>query len=288
MEVIESESWIPGVGFLGRLPLVLTPVVPDMNADLDRKKSSLSAFNYLAALAGTPPADRYQKLWQFAVLSLTFALLGRVVRGVSTGGAFAGALVCFILLAAGGMSAFTALVSVFLLTWASTRIGYDRKQSLGTAEARTGRDAFQVLANLGAAAVCATLFLTIWPSRRLLIAMAAALAEAAADTVSSEIGQAFQEPRLITTWEKVAPGTDGAVSVAGTLAGITAAAAVSSVFVMVGASGRHFLVIWAASVAGMVADSWLGATLERRRMLGNNAVNFLSTVISSVAAFLLS
>lgn len=234
--------------------------------------------------------DPAQKLAAFGTLTLLFAALGRLVRGVTTAGAIAGAAVCFALLWAAGVGAFVALLTVFLLTWIATRIGYSRKQHLGTAEAGTGRDALQVLANLGASAGCAVLYATLRPDPRLLIAMSAALAEAAADTVSSEIGQALGgAPRLITTWRKVAPGTDGAITVAGTLAGAAAAAVVASVCVLTHIFAWKSLAVCAgAGVAGMFFDSLLGATLERRRVLGNNAVNFASTVIAAVLAFLLS
>jgi len=230
------------------------------------------------------------KLVVFAALTLLFSALGRAVRGVTTGGAAAGAVVCFGLLWAAGLGAFAALLMVFLLTWIATRIGYSRKQHLGTAEARTGRDALQVLANLGTAAGCAVFYATLWSDRRLLIAMAAALAEAAADTVSSEIGQADGgAPRLITTWQKVAPGTDGAITLAGTLAGTVAALGVASVCVLAHIFEWKLLAVCAgAGLAGMIFDSLLGATLERRRLLGNNAVNFASTIIAASLAALLS
>src|SRR5437016_5752791 len=118
------------------------------------------------------------KLWSFAGLSLLFAALGRIVRGVTTSGALAGALVCFALLRGAGLGGFVTLLIVFLLTWVTTRIGYPRKQSLGTAEANAGRDASQVFANLGVAALCA-IFHVILRDQRLLIAMGAALSEAA-------------------------------------------------------------------------------------------------------------
>lgn len=234
--------------------------------------------------------DPAQKLAAFAVLTLLFAALGRAVRGVTTAGAIAGAAICFALLWAAGVGAFVALLTLFLLTWIATRIGYSRKQRLGTAEARIGRDALQVLANLGTAGASAVLYATFWPDRRLLIAMAAALAEAAADTVSSEIGQAVGgSPRLITTWQRVSHGTDGAITLAGTLAGATAAIVVASVLVLVNIfGGRSFAVCAGAGVAGMIFDSLLGATLERSRVLGNNAVNFTSTIVTAVLAFLLS
>jgi uncharacterized protein (TIGR00297 family) len=110
----------------------------------------------------------------------------------------------------------------------STRFGYSRKQSLGIAEQRTGRNAAQVAANLGVAAICALLYVLAWRNSRLLIALVAAVAEAAADTVSSEIGQAVGgTPLLITNWKPAAPGTNGAVTLTGTAAGIAAALAVS-------------------------------------------------------------
>jgi uncharacterized membrane protein len=38
----------------------------------------------------------------------------------------------------------------------------------------------------------------------------------------------------------------------------------------------------------MVCDSWLGASLERRRVLNNNAVNFVSTLIAAMIAILVA
>ena len=223
----------------------------------------------------------------FAALSVAFAGFGRLVRGVTAGGAFVGAIVCFILLSAAGVGGFAALLTVFVLTWVSTKFGYAKKQGLGTAEARSGRNASQVVANLGIAGACALAFLTL-RQPRWLVAMGAALAEAAADTVSSEIGQAVGgQPRLITNWNRVPAGTNGAVTIAGSVAGIFASAAVATVCYGSGLfSLRSALVCAAAGIAGMVADSFLGATVERRELLGNNGVNFISTAIAATIALL--
>ena len=127
------------------------------------------------------------------LLTLAFTLLARGMRGVTNSGALAGAVICIVLYRCGGPGAFAALISVFALAWVTTRLGYQRKQKLGIAERREGRKASQVLANLGVAAACAA-FSVISHSRGLfLLAAAAALSEAAADTVSSEMGQAFGE-----------------------------------------------------------------------------------------------
>jgi uncharacterized protein (TIGR00297 family) len=250
--------------------------------------------NNLAVFSWIPVAREASKLWIPALVSLVFAAFGRLVRGVTTRGAVAGAVVCFALLVGAGARGFLALLTVFLLTWVSTRLGYARKQSLGTAERRTGRNAAQVGANLGVASICALLYATAWRDPRLLIALGAALAEAAADTVSSEIGQAVGgTPRLITTWKPVPAGTDGAITFAGTAAGVTAAIAVSLTalaptanFPAAGAEWHTVLLCIFTAVGGMTADSLLGATLERRGILGNNSVNFTSTAIAAVLAFL--
>jgi uncharacterized protein (TIGR00297 family) len=232
------------------------------------------------------PSQIVGKFWIPALISLVFAGFGRAVRGVTTSGALAGALVCFALLVGAGPSGFAALLAVFVLTWSSTRLGYARKRSLGTAERHAGRNAAQVIANLGVASVCALLYATAWRDPRILIALGAALAGAAADTVSSEIGQAVGGvPRLVTNWNSVPAGTDGAITFAGTAAGIGAAIAVSLTGIV---AWRSAPICAATGVLGMMADSFLGATLERRGILGNNAVNFFSTAIAALIALLIS
>lgn len=220
-------------------------------------------------------------------VTLAFTVVARWLRGVSLSGAVAGAGICFVMYAA-GPGAVGALALVFALTWASTRFGYSRKKRLGTAENQQGRTASQVLANLSVAAACAVVSAVTGKSV-FFLGTAAALSEAAADTVSSELGQARSEvARLITTWEKVAAGTSGGVSGTGTAAGIAAALAVSLVAVWVGLLSKKWLGISVlAATLGMIADSFLGATLEKRGLLNNNWVNFLSTLLAAAVAMIL-
>lgn len=227
-----------------------------------------------------------RNLLLFAGVSVVFAAFGKFVRGVTTGGAIAGAAVCFALLSAAEIGGFAALLTVFLITWVSTKFGYAKKQRIGTAEARSGRNAWQVLANLGIAALCAIGFLA-QADPRWLIAMGAALAEAAADTVSSEIGQAAGgEPRLITSWNRVPVGTNGAVTLAGSAAGAFAASVVALVSHMTGLFGvRGAFICALGGLVGTLADSVMGATIERRGLLENNGVNFVSTLVAAVTAW---
>ena len=84
------------------------------------------------------------------------------------------------------------------------------------------------------------------------------------------------------------PGTDGAVSVAGTLAGLVAAAIVAGAGSWALRGGWIlFTLSCAGAVFGLFFDSLLGATLEKRGWLNNDAVNFLSTASAAGFALLL-
>jgi uncharacterized protein (TIGR00297 family) len=196
-------------------------------------------------------------------------------------------------------TALVPVLAVSLLAYFATRMGRAQKERLGTAEERHGRAASQVAANLGVAALVLTqnfqswLIDSHWFSRGTLAPVPifavglAGLAEAAADTVSSEIGQVLGgRPRMITTLRAADPGVDGAISIAGTLAGIAAGVIVALAGTLaLRGDASLFWISTAGAIFGLLFDSLLGATLERRGWLNNDAVNFLST--AGAAAFAL-
>jgi uncharacterized protein (TIGR00297 family) len=245
--------------------------------------------------------------WTTLGISVIFGLVVWKLRAGTLGASATGALITASLMYSttqfpyetswlhGGL---LPLLTVFLLTFAATKIGRAKKERLGVAEGRRGRNAAQVAANLGVAALVA-FPVEVLVSGSILkgsfeaiasFAALAALAEAAADTVSSEIGQVMGgQPRLIINLRPVNPGTDGGITIAGTLAGVGAALVV----VMVGFLARYGLhavvgysvpICLAAGggVFGLLFDSLLGATLERKGWLNNDAVNFLSTLSAVV------
>ncbi len=116
-----------------------------------------------------------------------------------------------------------------------------------------------------------------------------AIATATADTLASEIG-VLHQPRLLTTMQKVDPGTDGAVSLLGTSVGMAGAAIIGIAAYILGILPNLFPAIVVSVISGTVGcfmDSFLGATLERRLMLTNEHVNLIATIVGAIVGILL-
>jgi uncharacterized protein (TIGR00297 family) len=116
--------------------------------------------------------------------------------------------------------------------------------------------------------------------------MVAAFATATNDTLASEIGQAFGKRHyLVTSFRRVAAGTNGAVSLEGTLAGLLGGAVLAAVawgLGLVTATGA--IIVTVAAFAGATVESYLGATVERVQRLDNELVNFSNTLVGALAA----
>jgi uncharacterized protein (TIGR00297 family) len=177
-------------------------------------------------------------------------------------------------------------IVALVLTLGASRVGKARKAAQGTVE-HSGRTAAQVAANAGVAAL-AGCFAVGFGAPVIHLILTAALAEMTADTLGSELGQLVPgNPRLLFRFQRVPPGTDGAISAGGTLAGCAGAAIVSGVCMWAFAmTMEQILMAFAAGLLGFAMDSVLGATLERRGLLNNDAVNFLSTLTAAFFALL--
>jgi len=226
--------------------------------------------------------------WALAVNGL-LGLAAWRARSVNLSGLIAGGVLGAAIFVGLGAPGFITLLTFFVLGTGATRVGFAVKEAAGLAQARGGRrGAENALANAGAGAALALLAATTPYGTVMVIAFVAAFATAAFDTVSSEIGQVYgRHPVLITTLRPVSPGTEGAVSLEGSAAGVLASAVVAGVAVALGLLpvGGVAPVLIGAFV-GAMAESYLGATLEAVRVLDNELVNFLNTVVGAGVAVL--
>jgi uncharacterized protein (TIGR00297 family) len=227
-------------------------------------------------------------------ISLGFALLVLLARAATPLAALTGGVITAVLTLAPlpewsswYHSALPALLALFVLTFSATRFGRGKKQRLGVAEDKRGRNSAQVAANLGVAGLGAAAALSRpLPGTCYAVLVAAALAEATADTLASELGEVLGGPPImVTTRRRVQPGTDGAISLAGTLAGLGGAVLVVLVATLtLGLRSSDAGCAGLGAAGGLFVDSLLGATAEQCGWLNNDAVNFLSTVAAAVIA----
>ncbi len=219
-------------------------------------------------------------------VNLALALLAYALKAASRSGALCGFWLGTAIYLGYGYKSFILLFAFVLLGSAATRLGFAKKAARGVAERRSGARSWrEALANLLAAACFAVLVITTHHEPAFLIALVAALAEAAGDTVSSEIGQWVSERAyLITTFKPVRAGENGGVSFSGTLAGFAASAALVGLGLGLGLCGPYRFagpaIALGAAVAGNLLDSFLGATLERRGLVTNGMVNFAGTSVA--------
>lgn len=209
------------------------------------------------------------------------------LRLVRPSGAFAGALLGTVILAFGGAPLYLVLWVFFVVGTLSTRFGKLRKEAMGKAEEKGGRrGAANVFANVSVAAFCALVAGLAPSGDAYRLAAAAALATALMDTVGTEIGQAIASPTaLLPDLRRVPAGTDGAVSVAGTLAGFAAAAllaALGAAWFLLTAKGAAAVAL--AAALGTVVESLLGRAGAPWRVSNGHVLNFVNTLAGAAAA----
>jgi uncharacterized protein (TIGR00297 family) len=245
--------------------------------------SAESLSNSSGALSGALP-------WALGVNGV-MSYLGYRARTVSRSGAVGGALVGIIIYAAAGASAWLLLFITFLAAAITSRLGLARKARLGIAEQRGGRrGAGNAVANCGVAAIAAIAVVTTPYAASALLAFAASLVAGASDTVASEIGKAWgQSTWLVTSFRRVPPGTPGAMSIEGTVAGLGAALALAGMAVALSlVPASAVLIVVAGATIGALVESVLGATLEAPGILNNDMLNFINTATAAAVALALA
>jgi uncharacterized protein (TIGR00297 family) len=206
------------------------------------------------------------------------------------------------------------LVVYFATSSAISRFGADRKarRTASVVQKAGARDASQVLVN-GSVFALAAVGELVHPHPLWRAIGAGALAASAADTWATEIGTWIGgTPRSAWNWRRVAPGTSGGMTTAGTVAMLGGAIVVAVVVYASHWGQGHAIAAFVGGLSGAVADTVIGATLqERRRCLGcgeyterlmhscgsrtrvsrgisgvgNDAVNLIATIVGGGIAF---
>ncbi|MEO8033092.1 MAG: DUF92 domain-containing protein [Acidobacteriota bacterium] len=245
-----------------------------------------------------PPIEAPAINWGWLALNTVLALAGYFARSVDVSGAVAGWLIGDVIIVGAGGAMYLALLAFFVIGTACTKLGYSRKSQRGLAQEKGGRRGVShAFANVGVAAICAV---ATWRDLSLLPLFMgiAALATAAADTAASEIGQVWgRRAFLPLTLRAVEPGTEGAISLEGTVAGIVAGFLVA----VVGTSATlshiapsfagHVEVDKGRAIATITVCAFLGSYLESvvgswnrklERPIPNGTLNFFNTGVGAL------
>jgi uncharacterized protein (TIGR00297 family) len=222
------------------------------------------------------------------VLAVQVALLA---RALDPWGAATTVVIGTAITAGLGLPGLALMATFFVLATATTRLGHRAKAARGIAQEKGGVRGFRhALANGAVPALLAVLAAMAPPGLRDLLglAYAASVATAAADTCASELGKAYGRGTWSpTTLRPVPPGTEGALSLAGTLAGLAAPLAVGGVGAAMGLFGASAaLLVGVAGFLGGLAESVIGS--HAGGWLDDHLLNAANTALGAVFAVALA
>ena len=285
--------WMPIVATVAAAAVETIPIRLDDNVSVPATAAavlwwfSLISEDQIAAVAAGAPLVLPLAIGANAVV----AIAGYAARTVTISGAVCGALLGITIVLSVGWGGWVLLLATFGAAVLTSRIGWRQKTQLGIAEERGGRrGGGNAFANTGVAAAAAALASLSYAQRPAMIAFVAALAAGGSDTVASEIGKAWgKRTFLVPTLRRVPPGTSGAISFEGTIAGLAGALLLGTLAVGLGLIHLKAVpIIVAAATIGAFAESAMGATLEQRGVVNNDVLNFLNTAIAAAAAIFLA
>jgi uncharacterized protein (TIGR00297 family) len=193
---------------------------------------------------------------------IVFAYFSYKVKFLTASGAVITFILATFIFGFGGWAWTLPILTFFILSSSLSKFGKSESEKIF--EKGSQRDHLQVLANGGIAGIL-IIFYTFYPSLTFYLLYLGALAAATADTWATEIGMMKgQEPRLISNFKQVPPGTSGGITLAGTAGAITGAfiLAMSGVWFVEQNRLKLLIIITLSGFLGSLFDSLLGATLQ--------------------------
>lgn len=233
---------------------------------------------------------RTLSVWPWAIgVNVVMALAAWMRGSLTLTGAAVGTVLGAVIYLARGPSSWALLFISFALAVLTSPIGKRRKQALGITEEHDGRrGAGNAIANCLVGAIGAWLMLVVPGALIGPVMLVTGLVAGASDTVASEIGKAYgRTPRAFPSFKPVPPGTPGAVSKAGTVAGLLAAIAMAVAGdYLLGLNAALYVVIGAT--LGAFVESALATRYESHGILNNDVLNFINTAVAATVAVLAS
>ncbi len=233
-------------------------------------------------------------MWPHILISIYIVIgmsLSVLAKKLDLKASLTGGILAFIIYTGSGFVGISLLSIFFLFGTLATSWKLDRKQQLKLEEKNNGkRTAGQVLANTGVAGLLG-FFAWQFPhqAQLLTLMLAATYSSALSDTLSSEMGNLYGKNYYnILTFKRDTRGLNGVVSLEGSIFGLCGSVIIAVVYIIFTGRQTDFWLIILAGTIGNLSDSILGASWERRGLIGNNAINFLNTAVSALAILLLT
>ena len=190
-----------------------------------------------------------------------------------------------------GWKGWISVVLYLLLGSLVTKVGFKYKNKLGIAEKRGGRRGPENVLGSASTGLFLALMIKLNLANIILlkVGFAASFAAKLADTFGSEIGKRYgKNTFLITTFKKVSQGTEGAISLEGTIASLFGAFLMTFLMLILGfiPIERGFFIVCFSGFAATIFESFIGAIFQDKFNLSNEAVNAIQTSFSAMIAIL--
>lgn len=245
-------------------------------------------------------ADDHTRIFIAILLSFLCGFMAFMLNWLTLDGVIAAILFGII---SYGLGALTGAAVVLTFFVSSSLLSKDMISEESLLDKKFRRDGHQVWSN----GFWFTLWTIVWFLTQKDFFMTAAIASIAfanADTWASEIGghRVKGKTFLITNFEEVKPGSEGGISIIGTLATLAGAVLIALIFWLLNMETNIWLAVMiaAAGFIGSFIDSWLGAKVQGTKLnsffrnlfarqisyVDNNLVNWMAAGCSSMIALI--
>jgi len=264
-------------------------LIESVDTDADKRLTMLLALSSVFTIFQLYiPSTSLAELALAFLISFFISLLALYAGVADESGLMSATLIGTTLILFTDFRFFAVILLFYALGSAVTKYKYSLKFERGIAEQSGGARGYANVFGNSLAALFFAIQYGVYGNEIFAAAFVAAVAEALADTMASEIGKAEEKVYLITNFKRVQPGTSGGISVKGELAAlagslITAAFAYYLNIMNV----ETFLIVVLSSFIGVQIDSLLGATIEKKGFLTNSGVNFLGTLSAAIICIFL-